>query len=122
MPRYSLETQEAQQSIQQETLGTSKNGSSDTKSINAVNTNYAYLVSSGGVKKPGVNIQDSTTLFLRWRHSQNHFYRTTYSIEFYGGRDMNKSSQLNSGNVVTMVLTDSSGRVPEGNAFKHKSS
>lgn len=30
--------------------------------------------------------------------------------------DMNKSSaQLNTGNVVTMVLTDSLGRVPEGN-------
>ena len=30
--------------------------------------------------------------------------------------DMNKSSaQLNAGNVVTMVLTDSLGRVPEGN-------
>ena len=89
MPRYSLETQAgAVKSIQQETLGTSKNGSSDTKSINAVNTNYAYLVSSGGSEEaPGVNIQDSTTLFLRWRHSQNHFYRTTTTVlEFFGGR------------------------------------
>ena len=53
-----------------------------------VNTNYAYLVSSGGSEEaPGVNIQDSTTLFLRWRHSQNHFYRTTSTVlEFYGGR------------------------------------
>ena len=89
MPRYSLETQAgAVKSIQQETLGTSKNGSSDTKSINAVNTDYAYLVSSGGSEEaPGVNIQDSTTLFLRWRHSSNHFYRTTSTVlEFYGGR------------------------------------
>ena len=69
-------------------LGTSKNGSSDTKSINAVNTNYAYLVSSGGSEEAcGVNIQDSTTLFLRWRHVHNHFYRTTSTVlEFYGGR------------------------------------
>tara|TARA_R100000700_G_C3115399_1_gene106630 strand:- start:278 stop:556 length:279 start_codon:yes stop_codon:yes gene_type:complete len=89
MPRYSLETQAgAIKSIQQKTLGTSKNGSSDTKSINAVNTDYAYVVSSGGSEEaPGVNIQNSTTLFLRWRHSLNHFYRTTTTVlEFYGGR------------------------------------
>jgi hypothetical protein len=89
MPRYSLETQAgAVKSIQQETLGSTLTGSSDTKSINAVNTNYAYVVSSGGSEQaPGVNIQDSTTLFLRWRHTGTHYYRTTSTVlEFYGGR------------------------------------
>tara|TARA_Y100001970_G_C13673638_1_gene574240 strand:- start:11 stop:292 length:282 start_codon:yes stop_codon:yes gene_type:complete len=90
MPRYSLETQAgAIKSIQQETLGaTASSKSSDTKTIDSVNTDYAYLVSSGGSEQaPGVNIQDSTTLFLRWRHVQNHFYRTTTTVlEFYGGR------------------------------------
>jgi hypothetical protein len=89
MPRYSLETQAgAIKSIQQETLGTSHNGSSTTKSINSVNTNYAYVVSSGGSEQaPGVNIQNSTTLFLRWRHGVQHYYRTTSTVlEFYGGR------------------------------------
>tara|TARA_Y100000114_G_scaffold157072_1_gene186922 strand:- start:323 stop:601 length:279 start_codon:yes stop_codon:yes gene_type:complete len=89
MPRYSLENQAgAVKSIQQELCGASHNGSSTTKSINAVNTNYAYVVSSGGSEQaPGVNIQDSTTLFLRWRHSQQHYYRTTSTVlEFYGGR------------------------------------
>lgn len=89
MPRYSLETQAgAVKSIQQETLGASLNGSSDTKSIDSVNTNYAYVVSSGGSEEaPGVNIQNSTTLFLRWRHNQQHYYRTTSTVlEFYGGR------------------------------------
>ena len=90
MPRYSLENQAgAVKSIQQETLGsTASSTSSDTKSINAVNTDYAYVVSSGGSEQaPGVNIQNSTTLFLRWRHVTNHFYRTTSTVlEFFGGR------------------------------------
>ena len=89
MPRYSLENQAgAVKSIQQETLGATLSGSSDTKSINSVNTDYAYVVSSGGSEQaPGVNIQNSTTLFLRWRHSGTHYYRTTSTVlEFYGGR------------------------------------
>lgn len=89
MPRYSLETQAgAIKSIQQELCGSTLSGSSTTKSINAVNTNYAYVVSSGGSEQaPGVNISNSTTLQLIWRHNQTHYYRTTSTVlEFYGGR------------------------------------
>lgn len=89
MPRYSLENQAgAIKSLQQNTLGSSLNGSSTTSSINSVNTDRSIVVHSGGSEDaPGVNIQNSTTLYQQWRHSVQHYYRTTQTvIEFYGGR------------------------------------
>jgi hypothetical protein len=92
MPRYSLENQAgAIKSIQQKLLGsslTSGDRSSTTASINSVDTSRSYIVSGGGSEDmPGTFIQNSTTLFLRWRHNVNHYYRVASTVvEQYGGR------------------------------------
>lgn len=92
MPRYSLENNAgAIKSIQQETLGssmTSGDRSSTTSTINSVDTSRSYIVSGGGSEDaPGTFIQNSTTLFLRWRHNVNHYYRQQSTVvEQYGGR------------------------------------
>lgn len=92
MPRYSLENSAgAIKSLQQKTLGTSLTSgdrSSTTASINSVDTDRSFIVSGGGSEDvPGTFIQNSTTLFLRWRHNVNHFYRVAATVvEQYGGR------------------------------------